>query len=204
MNSPTMYEPPPLIQYASYRRTGFALIASLIILVTLGLLGVASMTATNTEMQIASSTADVARSFHASEAGLNAAGMVMLEKTTRSQFLKLLSTLKLRDDSIRLDFESLLPEDTPHPLAHFDTDNPTEPHNDLPIVRAVVSGDVGGSCPRQIRASDPDVIACGDHELVSIHTAGSLDAPRGHATTTLRLGVSAERIAPRNTHAGRW
>ncbi|MBK1631395.1 hypothetical protein CKO31_11710 [Thiohalocapsa halophila] len=163
-------------------RRGFALIASLIILAMLALLGAASMTATNTEIQISSSMEDSARSFHAAEAGVSAGAAAVFDDTGQLDFV---------GDSTQLDFSSASPD----PLAHLHNDTPTDAHNDLPTVTAVVSGDPEGKCARSEWASSDDLIGCGAFDLVSAHSSGDADSARGHVTTTLRLGISRQIIA---------
>ncbi len=164
------------------RTDGFALIASLIILAMLALLGAASMTATNTEIQISASMEDVERSFQAAEAGISAAAMVVFSDTSQLAFV---------GDSKQIDFSSLSPD----PLAHLHNDTPTSAHNDLPRVAAILSGDPEGKCDRSEWASSDDLIACGAFDVVSNHASGTAGAARGNATTTLRLGISRQIIA---------
>jgi hypothetical protein len=161
--------------------SGFALVASLLILTMLALLGVSSMRATNTELQMAASIEDSARSFQAAEAGLSAAAAIVFDDSAELSFTS---------GSREIDFALY----TPNPLAHLSDNTPTNRHNDLPVVTARISGDPEGRCPRAVFASSADLLACGAYELVSTHAPATTDAPRGAATTTLRLGIARQII----------
>ena len=146
---------------------GIALITSMIILGVLALLGVATMSATNTELQIAANLEQSSRSFHAAEAGINAARMPVFANRGIGPII----------------FSSV----TPNPLAGLDGDTPT--------VAVEASGDPMGQCERSETASSADVIACGAFDLRSEHAPASSDAARNAAATVLRLGISRQFIA---------
>lgn len=161
---------------------GFALIASLIILAMLALLGVASMTATTTEVQISASIEDVARSFHAAEAGISAAQAAIFSDD---------SLLAFTSGTRQFDFSAM----SPNPLANLADNTPTAGHNDLPTVTALISGDLEGKCERSEFASSDDLLGCGAFDVVSTHASANADTARGGVTTTLRLGISRQIIA---------
>jgi hypothetical protein len=98
---------------------GAALITSLVILAVLGApgLGVSTMTATTTELQIANDMEAEARSFQAAEAGLTAAARMILD-----------GVLSPDTDVGEIDFSSF----DPNPLADMGTDLPVVDHTGSP------------------------------------------------------------------------
>jgi len=156
------------------RTRGIALITTMIILGVLALLGVATMSATNTELQIAANLEEASRSFHASEAGINAARVSVFADSDHVAFA---------GGEIVIDFSSR----SPNPLADLGGDTPT--------VTAIPSGDPRGKCERSETASSDDLIACGAFDLVSEHAPPTSTEARNAASTTLRLGISRQVIA---------
>ena len=153
---------------------GIALIVSMIILGVLALLGVTTMSATNTELRIAANLEEASRSFHAAEAGIDAARVSVFPDSDHVAFA---------GDTIVIDFTSL----NPNPLANLDSDTPT--------VTAVPTGDPRGQCERSNTASSADLIACGAFDLISEHAPATSAEERNAAATSLRLGISQEVIA---------
>ncbi|MGB5832836.1 MAG: PilX N-terminal domain-containing pilus assembly protein [Thiohalocapsa sp.] len=153
---------------------GIALITSMIILGVLALLGVSTMRATNTELQIATNLEGSSRSFHAAEAGITAARTAVFVDSDRLGF---------RGNRMEIDFTAM----TPNPLSDLGSDAPT--------VTAVVSGDPRGKCERMDSASSDDLIGCAAFDMVSTHAPATAMQARDAATTTLRLGVSRQVIA---------
>ena len=150
------------------------MIVSLIVLSVLALLGISTMTATTTELQIASDMEAEARSFQAAEAGVTAATTVVFGDA---------DLLAFAGDSVVIDFAAL----NSNPLADMGTDTP--------VVKAMVSGDPNGKCERSESASSDDLIGCGAFEVVSRHAPSTAGQARNAAATTLRLGISRQVIA---------
>jgi len=145
----------------------------MIILGVLALLGIATMSATNTELQIAANLEEASRSFHAAEAGINAARVSVFSDSDHVAF---------SGGKIVLDFSS----HSPNPLADLGSDTPT--------VTAVSSGDPNGKCERSETASSDDLIACGAFDLISEHAPATSSEARNAAATVLRLGISRQVI----------
>jgi type II secretory pathway pseudopilin PulG len=153
---------------------GFALITSMIVLGVLAILGVSTMTATNTELQTAANLEDSNRSFQAAEAGITAAAIAVFSDPGALSFV---------GNSSTLDFSAMVP----NPVGHLGTDTPT--------VTAIVSGDPTGKCERSEFASSDDLIGCGAFDVVSTHAPSTSGQARNAATTSLRLGLSRQVIA---------
>jgi Tfp pilus assembly protein PilX len=152
---------------------GAALITSLIILAVLALLGVSTMTATTTELQIANDMEAEARSFQAAEAGLTAAAHMVLD-----------GVLSPDTDVGAIDFSSF----TPNPLADMGSD--------LPVVTIPAAPVEDGGCARSPNASSADQILCSSFVLVSTHRSASAGKARAGASTMLMLGLSREETSP--------
>lgn len=147
---------------------GAALIISLVILSVLALLGISTMTATTTELQIATDMEAEARSFQAAEAGLTVAVRMILDGDLSP------------DDVGTVNFAAL----DPNPLADMGTDTPVVTLPSAPVE--------DGGCVRSPDASSADQISCSSFILVSTHSAVAPDQARTGATTTLRVGLSRE------------
>jgi hypothetical protein len=146
----------------------------MIILGVLALLGVTTMSATNTELRIAANLEEASRSFHAAEAGINAARVSVFSDSDHVAFA---------GGKILIDFSA----HSPNPLADLGSDTPT--------VVAVPSGDPRGKCERSETASSDDLIACGAFDLISEHAPVTSAEARNAAATILRLGISRQVIA---------
>jgi Tfp pilus assembly protein PilX len=148
------------------------LLISLVLLAVLSILGISAMQMSIRELKLASDLEDRDRSFHAAEAGINAAVTYM-----RSDSL----VLAFSGEQITANFNRM----SRNPLAKLG--------DDLPTVEIQVAGDRDGTCTRTEDASSDDLVGCGAFEVVSTHAPES-DSVKGGARTTLAQGISQEVI----------
>lgn len=161
-----------LYQPFDQRDTGAALLISLVLLAVLSILGISAMQMSIRELKLASDMEDRDRSFHAAEAGINAAVTYL-----RTDSL----ALAFSGEQVSVNFKRM----SPSPLANLG--------DDLPVVTIEVAGDRDGTCARTGLASSDDLVGCGAFELTSTHAPVSVSV-KGGATTTLAQGVSQEVI----------